>query len=141
MRRMALVMILICLTVPSLALTEYQRGVLDGLKQCRFMAQMYDQARGGDITSYNQAVLKYNAWIESIFGENESLMLKTITEPELAQPYSISKTFTPVHSIDASWNQTPRTFQETQPQPNAYGMIYGYPAETYYSIGPALSSF
>jgi len=141
MRRIALVLIVIGLTVPSLALTEYQRGVLDGLKQGWSMAQMYDQARGGDIASYNQAVLKYNAWIESIFGENESLMLKNITEPELAQPYSISKTFTPVHSIDASWNQTPRTFYETQPRPNAYGMIYGYPAETYYSIGPALSSF
>ncbi|MDM7939766.1 MAG: hypothetical protein QUS07_05415 [Methanothrix sp.] len=91
MRRIALVLIVIGLTVPSLALTEYQRGVLDGLKQGWSMAQMYDQARGGDIASYNQAVLKYNAWIESIFGENESLMLKNITEPELAQPYSISK--------------------------------------------------
>ncbi|NMC10402.1 MAG: hypothetical protein GYA39_05435 [Methanothrix sp.] len=141
MRRIALVLMMIGLIVPSLALTEYQRGVLDGLAQGWSMAQRYDQALGGDIASYNQAVPKYNAWIESIFGRNESLMLKNITETAQAQPYSIHKTFTPVHSIDASWNQTPRTFQETQPQPNAYGMIYGYPAETYYSIGPALSSF
>jgi len=84
MRRIALVLIVIGLTVPSLALTEYQRGVLDGLKQGWSMAQMYDQARGGDIASYNQAVLKYNAWIESIFGENESLMLKISLNQSLA---------------------------------------------------------
>ncbi|MCX6669265.1 MAG: hypothetical protein NTV25_05585 [Methanothrix sp.] len=138
MRKILLILILLALIAPSLALTDYQRGVLDGLNRGWFMAQRYDQAQAGNPTAYNQAVLEYNTWIESLFGKNESLMLKTILPSPRGQPYSISKTFTPIHEIDASWNQTR---QAQQPQPDANGLINGYPTEIYDSWGPALSSF
>ena len=121
----------------SLALSDYQRGVLDGLNRGWNMAQRYDQAKAGDIAPYNQAVPQYNAWIQAIFGMNESLMLQPYAASAKQKPYSISKTFTPVHSIDASWNQSTSLL----PEPDAYGMINGYPAEVYYSIGPALANF
>lgn len=121
----------------SLALSDYQRGVLDGLNRGWNMAQRYDQATAGDIAPYNQAVPEYNAWIQAIFGMNESLMLQPFAASAKPKPYTIGKTFTPVHSIDASWNQS----RSLLPEPDAYGMINGYPAETYYSIGPALIDF
>jgi hypothetical protein len=121
----------------SLALSDYQRGVLDGLNRGWNMSQRYDQAKAGDIIPYNQAVQEYNAWIQAIFGINESLMMQPFAESTRPKPYSISKSFTPFHSIDASWNQS----KSMQPEPDAYGMINGYPAEIYYSIGPALANF
>ena len=102
------------------------------------MAQRYDQANAGETTSYNQAVPDYNSWIEAIFGKNESLMLKPINSPLAVSQYSSSQTFKPVHTIDASWNQTK---QSLLPEPDANGRINGYPAEMYYSLGPALESF
>jgi hypothetical protein len=121
----------------SLALSDYQRGVLDGLNRGWNMSQRYDQAKAGDIILYNQAVPEYNLWIQAIFGINESLMLQPIAASAKPKPYSISKSFIPIHSIDASWNQS----KSMLPEPDAYGMINGYPAETYYSIGPALVNF
>jgi len=122
---------------PSLALSDYQRGVLDGLDRGWNMSQRYDQAKAGNIAPYNQAVAEYNAWIQAIFGRNESLMLQPFVASTKPEPYTISRTFTPVHSIDASWNQS----KSLLPEPDAYGMINGIPAEIYYSIGPAISDF
>lgn len=121
----------------SLALSDYQRGVLDGLNRGWNMAQKYDQAKAGDIVPYNQAVQEYNAWIQAIFGINESLMMQPFAASAKPNPYYISKSFTPIHSIDASWNQS----TSLQPEPDAYGMINGYPAEIYNSIGPVLANF
>jgi hypothetical protein len=101
------------------------------------MAQLYDQAKAGDIAPYNQEVLEYNAWILAIFGTNESLMRQPFAAPAKPNPYTTSKSLTPKHSIDASWNQS----KSMLPEPDASGMINGYPAETYYSIGPALANF
>jgi len=126
---------IVALMSPSLASTDYQRGVLDGLQQGWSMSQRYDIAKAGDPTAYNQAVPGYNTWIEGIFGINESLRLKPFAASKNTEPYSISKTISPIHAIDASWNQTR---QSLLPQPDASGLINGYPAETYYSIGPAL---
>jgi len=129
------------LIVSSPALSDYQRGVLDGLSRGWNMSQKYDLAKAGDNAPYNQAVTEYNAWIQAIFGANESLMLMPFSASALASsnpnPYFIGKSFTPVHSIDGSWNQS----KSLMPKPDAYGMINGFPAETYYSIGPALLNF
>ena len=120
---------------PSLALNDYQSGVLDGLKQGWNMAQKYDQAKTGDSTAYNQAVPDFNTWIEGIFGRNETLILNPIAAPTKGQTFLVSGTITPIHAIDATWNKTQ---QSLLPQPDASGLINGYPAETYYSIGPAI---
>jgi hypothetical protein len=138
MKIMAIALIMFAIIVPSMALTDYQQGVLDGLSRGWQMAQKYDQAKTGDPTVYNQRVPDYNSWIESIFGKNESLMLTNISTNAQMQPYAISKTYTPVHAIDATWNQTK---QSLLPDADAYGLINGHPAETYYSIGPALNNF
>jgi hypothetical protein len=121
----------------SLALSDYQRGVLDGLNWGWNMSHRYDQAEAGDIAPYNQAVSEYNAWIQAIFGLNESLMLKTFAASAKPLPYFMTRTFNPIHSIDASWNKS----KSMQPEPDAYGMINGIPAEVYYSFGPALQNF
>jgi hypothetical protein len=132
-----IVVIVSSLAAPSLALSDYQKGVLDGLSKGWSMAQKYDTATGGDISPFNSAVTEYNSWIESIFGVNDSLMLKPFPESTKLDPYSVSKSYSPVHAIDASWNQS----QSLLPEADAYGMVGGYPAETYYSIGPALANF
>jgi hypothetical protein len=121
----------------SLALSDYQRGALDGLKWGWNMSHRYDLANAGDIIPYNQAVSEYNAWIRAIFGMNESLMLQTFAASAEPQPYSITKTYNPIHSIDASWNQS----KSLLPDPDANGMVNGIPAEIYYSFGPALLNF
>jgi hypothetical protein len=138
MRITAIVLIMFAIIIPSAALTDYQQGVLDGLSRGWKMGQNYDQAKTGDPTAYNQMVPDYNAWIESIFGKNESLMLTTIANKAQTQTYAISQTYSPVHAIDATWNQTK---QSLLPDADAYGLIGGHPAETYYSIGPALNNF
>ncbi len=134
-----IVLVLVAALVsPTPALSDYQKGILEGLNQGWDMAQRYDQAKAGDTAGYNQAVTEYNSWIESIFGKNESLMLKPITSPLAVSQYSASRTFTPVHSIDASWNQTGLSLM---PEPDSSGRINGIPAEMYYSLGPALVDF
>ncbi|MGB5099360.1 MAG: hypothetical protein WBN94_02020 [Methanothrix sp.] len=134
---LAILLFIFSLIDSSLALSDYQRGVLDGLNRGWNMSQRYDQAKAGNIVPYNQAVAEYNAWIQAIFGTNESLMLQPFAASTNPKTYSISKTFTPKHSIDASWNQS----KSLLPEPDAYGMINGYPAEIYYSIGPAMENF
>jgi hypothetical protein len=130
-------LVLIMLIPPSLAMTDYQRGVLDGLNRGWFMAQKYDQAQAGSPAAYNQAVSIYNDWIKSIFGQNDTLMLKPFNDAPQNQAYSLTKTLTPVHSIDSSWNQT----LKLSPQADANGLINGKPAEIYDSWGPALNNF
>ena len=138
MKIAVLALTIFAVVAPSVALSDYQQGVLDGLSQGWKMAQMYDQAQTGDPTAFNQMGPDYNAWIESIFGRNESLMLSTIAKKAQIQAYSVSKTYTPIHSIDESWNQTK---QSLLPDSDAYGLINGHPAEIYYSIGPAINDF
>ncbi len=135
----ALLIVLFTFTLldSSLALSDYQRGALDGLNWGWNVSQRYDQANAGDIASYNQRVAEYNAWIQATFGMNESLMLQPFAASAKSQPYSIIKTFNPIHSIDASWNQS----KSLLPEPDAYGMVNGIPAEIYYSFGPALVNF
>ena len=125
---------------PSTALSDYQKGVLDGLGMGWKMAQKYDLAVSGSPAEFNGAVPQYNAWIKEIFGENQSLMLMPMTTSPARQAdsYFISKTFTPVHSMDASWNQTDISLL---PEPDEYGLINGIPADAYYTFGPALADF
>lgn len=124
---------------PCLALTDYQKGVLEGFTRGWSLAQRYDQAQAGDPASYNQAVPKYKEWVASVFGQNSSVMpaLDVIKTTSQGQPYTVSKTLGPIHAIDASWNQT----KTLMPEPDTYGMIGSVPAETYYSMGPAIYNF
>jgi hypothetical protein len=136
MRRIVITLIILALIPASPALTDYQKGVLDGLNHGWGMAQLYFQAQAGSPTAYNQAVPGFNSWITSIFGDNESLMLSPVGGAVPAQPTSVGTAqLKPVHAVDASWN---RTLPEQYPTPDSSGSVYGYVPEEYYSIGPAL---
>ena len=139
MRRVLIVLVLLTLTAPCLALTDYQKGVLEGFTRGWTLAQRYDQAQAGEPASYNQAIPKYKDWVASVFGQNSSVMpaLEVINNAAQGQPYTVSKALGPIHAVDASWNQT----KTLVPEPDTYGMIHEMPAETYYSVGPALENF
>jgi hypothetical protein len=51
-----ILVLMAALVNPTPALSEYQRGVLEGLNRGWNMAQIYDQAKAGDTTGYNQAI-------------------------------------------------------------------------------------
>lgn len=125
---------------PIQALSDYQKGALDGLDMGWKVAQKYDQALQGSPDDFNLAVIQYNAWIREIFGENQSLMMVPMAVAPTRQKssYFKSQTFAPVHDIDASWNQTEMS---VHPEPDAYGLINGVPIDAYYSFGPALADF
>lgn len=139
MIRALIVLILLALAAPCMGLTDYQKGVQEGFTRGWSLAQKYDQAQAGDQASYNQAIPKYKEWVASVFGQNASEMpaLDVMNAATQGQRYSVSKNLGPVHSIGGTENQT-RTML---PEPDAYGMIHGVPAETYYSVGPAISNF
>jgi len=63
-------------------------------------------------------------------------MVRPISEVLLMQPFFIHETWRlHIHAIDASWN---RTLPSQFPEPDAFGLIHGWPAETHYGFGPAL---
>ena len=53
-------------------------------------------------------------------------------------PFNYNRIITPVHQIDASWNQSAAA---GLPEPDRNGLINGIPAEMYYAIGPAYLDF
>lgn len=53
--------------------------------------------------------------------------------------YSFNRMITPIHQLDASWNQS--NIVMVLPEPDKNGLINGIPAEIYYAIGPAYYNF
>lgn len=53
-------------------------------------------------------------------------------------PFTYNRIITPIHQIDASWNQSAAA---GLPEPDRNGLINGIPAEMYYAIGPAYLDF
>jgi hypothetical protein len=68
-------------------------------------------------------------------GNPSSQMSGTFNESLQAPLFFNKGTIKPIHNIDATWNKTLQG-----PQPDANGLIHGWPAETYDAIGPALDS-
>ena len=66
------------------------------------------------------------------------LMPISATPTRQTDSYFKSQIITPMHSMDASWNQTGISLL---PEPDAYGLINGVLADAYYSFGPALAVF
>ena len=54
-------------------------------------------------------------------------------------PYSFNRMITPIHQLDASWNQS--NTMTGLPEPDKNGLINGIPAEIFYAIGPAYYNF
>lgn len=92
---LSLTLVLLTLTAPCLALTDYQKGVQEGFDRGWSLAQRYDQAQSGDPVPYNQAVPKYKEWVASIFGQNTSVMpaLEVMNAVAQGQKYTLESTF------------------------------------------------
>ena len=135
-RMAAVIATLSLMALPVLAeLTDYQKGVYDGLSaggQIGYLrgAAPYDATAA---QQYSSLVNQYNAWLQSVFGDNQTAINNFLMQPYTQttatgyQAYpSISNK--PVHSIDSSWNQTAKY------NPDAKGKIFGYDPDTYYTM-------
>ena len=100
-----------------------------------------NESKAADLRNLREADPFSEDWlgiISSVKASNKTLK-KSKDSAEQEFPYSINKIITPIHQIDASWNQTnPPT---GLPEADRNGLINGIPAELYYSIGPAYFNF
>ena len=130
------VLVLISLAaLPAMAeLTDYQKGVQEGIKAGFAMGQAYQGLNDGAVTSdqYGQTVNSFNSFVQAVFAGNQTAINQFLMNPQAtrvgtgyqAYPSAINK---PVHAIDASWNQT-ATYN-----PDVKGTVYGMPADAYYT--------
>ncbi len=112
---MAVFIMLITAAPPALGeMTEYQRGVANGLKIGLFMGEYY--GRGQYVTDYagqfNTYLESYNQFLWASFANNQTLINEFMLSPIAVMPRSSS---TGVFKPDAS------------------GRIFGYPADSYYT--------
>jgi hypothetical protein len=101
----------------------------------------YGQAQSTKPVAQDDADLFGEDWLNTTAILGDSNLTKNNTTNETAKniPYHIGKTFSPIHEIDASFNESIQVPQ--LPQPDKNGLINGIPAETYYAIGPAYFDF
>ena len=111
----AAVLIVLALALPALGqMTEYQRGVANGLKIGLFMGEYY--GRGQYVTDYagqyNSYLEEYNQFLYASFANNQTLINDFMRWPISAWPKSSSSGVL---------------------KPDASGRILGYPADAYYT--------
>jgi hypothetical protein len=76
-------------------MSDYPKGVADGLKIGFFMNQKYIDAKAGiNITGYNTEVARYNAWIESIFGKDPNFLMSPMALDAMSKPVIIANNTT-----------------------------------------------
>jgi hypothetical protein len=110
MAAIAVLMILALAVPPALGqMTEYQRGVANGLKIGLFMGEYY--GRGQYVTNFAG---QYNAYLESYY-------------QFLYASFANNQTL-----IDEYW-RSPIAVKQQSAKPDATGRIYGYPADSYYT--------
>ena len=111
----AAVLIVLALALPALGqMTEYQRGVANGLKIGLFMGEYY--GRGQYVTDYaaqyNTYLEEFNQFLYSSFANNQTLINEFMRPPLSAWSKSSSSGVL---------------------KPDASGRILGYPADAYYT--------
>jgi hypothetical protein len=137
-RMMAIVAMFSLVAMPVMAeLTDYQRGVEDGIKAGGRITYYYGAAPydTNAAQKYGSMVNSFNAWLQSVFGSNQTALnlfwMKPLTSDVNPNVVPTSTYNKPVHAIDASWNQTNRTVLGPQGQ-----TIYGEPIEHYCTDNP-----
>ena len=97
----------------------------------------YGQAQSSGPAAQDDADLLSEDWLNTtaILGDSNLTKNNTTNETAKTVPYHIGKIFSPIHEMDASFNQSMQAPQLLQPDKN--GLINGIPAEIYYAIGPA----
>lgn len=112
---MAVLVMLIIAIPPALAeMTDYQRGVANGLKIGLFMGEYY--GRGQYVMDYagqyNTYLENYNQFLWTSFANNQSLIKEFMRMPIAV---------------------TARSSSTGVLKPDASGRILGYPADSYYT--------
>ena len=133
--------------VSATGYTPSQEGVIDGLKIGFHLGQMYAQAQQGhNISGFNAEVDKYNAWVQQNFGNDPNLMMPKVSmiqESGNVMPRYIPvpriNSIKPIHTIDASFNQTTPIIPPSAMQ---NGRIFDMPAGAWWTTyGPYLSYY
>jgi len=111
----AAVLFILCLAMPALGqMTEYQRGVANGLKIGLFMGEYY--GRGQYVVDYagqyNSYLENYYQFLYASFASNQTLIDEFMRSPITVTPQSSSTGVL---------------------RPDRSGRILGYPAEAYYT--------
>lgn len=130
-RIFAILVLLSLVAIPALGeLTDYQKGVMDGMKAGLRMGKLlgaapYDPAQAQE---YANMVETFNQGLSSIFGENtEAIKMFWMSPLPGYSPSTFSNK--PIHAIDASWNQTNKTVLGDRDT----GRIFDMPASSYYT--------
>ena len=99
------------------------------------------QAKSSEPAAQDDADLLSEDWLNTtaILGDSNLTKNNTTNETVKTIPYHIGKTFSPIHEMDSSFNQSMQVPQ--LPQPDKNGLINGIPAEIYYALGPAYLDF
>jgi hypothetical protein len=115
-------------------MTDYQKGVMDGMKAGLIMGKLlgaapYDPAQAQE---YNNQVNPFNQGLTTVFGDNQTLLSMFWMQPQASTTATSLGSYStkPVHAIDASWNQTRRVNTDFLSQ----GKYYGYDLDTYIAM-------
>lgn len=95
-------------------MTEYEKGVANGLKIGLFMGELYGKAQSATSAAkeFNSYLDRFDAFLRASFGTNQTLIDSFRLEPiPVSSPVSVGG----------------------MPQPDSSGRIYGYPADAYYT--------
>lgn len=131
------IVLLSMLAMPVLAeLTDYQKGVLDGLGAGMRMGRLLGEAPYDSVAAdnYNKLVNSFNQGLASIFGNNQTAINLFLLKPYgsaqgvTGNPQNLS--FKPVHTIDSSFNQTKNYNADLEKQ----GQYYGYDLDSYIAM-------
>jgi hypothetical protein len=134
MKSIIIGLLLIVGLAAAVGYNDWQQGAVQGLKIGFRMGQAYNDAlKGYNVTGFNSEVDTYNAWVRQNFGEDANLMMQKMeTGATPGNPLWINRsTGGVVHKIDASFQN-----KNTVPQPDANGLIHGWPADAYYTWYP-----
>ncbi|NYT01554.1 MAG: hypothetical protein GKC10_02185 [Methanosarcinales archaeon] len=85
---MALTFAVLLVSTPALAeLTDYQRGVAEGLNTGFYMGKLFGMAQYSEASGqeYNAQLDQYNQWLTGIFGANQSLLDQLAMPPLIYQ--------------------------------------------------------
>lgn len=131
--------ILTLVAVPAMAeLTEYQKGVNDGLMNGLRVGYLLGGSsyNTNSAQQYSSLVNPFNSWLQSVFGANQTAInlfwMSPLSGQTMAggyQVYPVVNSTKPVHSIDGSWNQSTAKYN-----PDLTNKIYGYDPDTYYTM-------
>jgi len=92
------------------AYTPEQNATIEGVRLSFQLGQSYEKAvQGQDIPAFNALVEQWNAWVVRNFGEDATLLMKSMTVPSsLQKPYIAANNSTGgiVHEMDSTEKYT-----------------------------------